>query len=251
MLTKSNTLWKLCLIHCVCCARCQRHIWVDLRLCACQFLLLCVSPILPQPHIIWGPYFFFVLLGGLDNGGGAGGGLKGTLVQLCATVIFAATEPLSSGTSLLCSPMTTTGIVLKWFAKRNRGFGYIQADDGSSDVFCDARDLVNCLQLSEGDAVEFDVQLHVGQRRANNVRKLPRRRKRIFCARHYGVVAAWLEGRNFGFIEPDFGGDNVMVHADAVNDGECLVEGDVVTFEVRQACLCPGPACSCPCPCPC
>jgi len=47
-----------------------------------------------------------------------------------------------------------------------------------------------------------------------------------------GVVRTWLEDRGFGFITPDGSKDDVFVHRSVLSDGESLVEGCPVMFDL-------------------
>lgn len=47
-----------------------------------------------------------------------------------------------------------------------------------------------------------------------------------------GVVRSWHEDRGFGFITPDGGKDDVFVHRSVLRDGESLVEGCPVMFDL-------------------
>eukprot|EP00928_Gymnodinium_smaydae_P090381 TRINITY_DN74190_c0_g1_i1.p1 TRINITY_DN74190_c0_g1~~TRINITY_DN74190_c0_g1_i1.p1 ORF type:complete len:398 (-),score=106.66 TRINITY_DN74190_c0_g1_i1:66-1259(-) len=47
-----------------------------------------------------------------------------------------------------------------------------------------------------------------------------------------GVVKTWNEERGFGFITPDGGSDDVFVHRSVLQDGESLVEGCPVMFDL-------------------
>jgi CspA family cold shock protein len=65
--------------------------------------------------------------------------------------------------------MPLTGKVRKWHAEK--GFGFIQRDDGKEDVFVHAYAL-NCRgfrSLTPGQAVQFDVEYDGGRDRAQNV----------------------------------------------------------------------------------
>jgi len=49
-----------------------------------------------------------------------------------------------------------------------------------------------------------------------------------------GTIKKWVDGKGFGFIAPDDGGEDVFVHFKAIESGEeSLEEGTPVTFEVR------------------
>ncbi|UGB39127.1 cold-shock protein [Frateuria soli] len=48
-----------------------------------------------------------------------------------------------------------------------------------------------------------------------------------------GTVTHWLDGRGYGFIRPDLGGDDVFVNVRQVEGESYLREGDRVRFESR------------------
>lgn len=47
-----------------------------------------------------------------------------------------------------------------------------------------------------------------------------------------GTVKAWIEERGMGFIAPMTGGDDIFVHRSCLVDGQSLVVGSIVMFEV-------------------
>ncbi len=64
----------------------------------------------------------------------------------------------------------TTGVV-KWF-NATKGFGFIQPDDGSKDVFVhiSAVERTGLSSLNEGDKVSFEEQENRGKTSAENLR---------------------------------------------------------------------------------
>lgn len=53
---------------------------------------------------------------------------------------------------------------------------------------------------------------------------------------HRGDVTKWLDTRDYGFIAPDDGGNDVFVHRTALQPRSCAIgEGDRVEFEVEEA----------------
>lgn len=47
-----------------------------------------------------------------------------------------------------------------------------------------------------------------------------------------GTATRWF-GRGYGFIKPDDGSDDVFCHFSSIQDGNCLNQGDAVTYEVK------------------
>ena len=48
-----------------------------------------------------------------------------------------------------------------------------------------------------------------------------------------GTVKRWVEGRGYGFIEPDEGGDDVFVHNTDLDGTYVLMQGQKVEFDVE------------------
>ncbi|MBY2915356.1 cold-shock protein [Rhizobium leguminosarum] len=49
-----------------------------------------------------------------------------------------------------------------------------------------------------------------------------------------GTVKFFNDDKGFGFITPENGGEDIFVHASALQRGGSLRQGDKVTFEVGQ-----------------
>ena len=65
-----------------------------------------------------------------------------------------------------------TGTV-KWF-NPNKGFGFIQPDDGGKDVFVHVTAVERSTEidyLNENDKIEYDIQEEKGKESAHNLRK--------------------------------------------------------------------------------
>lgn len=50
-----------------------------------------------------------------------------------------------------------------------------------------------------------------------------------------GTVKRWLNGRGYGFIQPDEGGEDVFVHHSEIQCAYSLEEGQRVEFDVQRA----------------
>jgi len=48
-----------------------------------------------------------------------------------------------------------------------------------------------------------------------------------------GTVKRWVEGRGYGFIEPDEGGDDIFVHNTDLDGTYVLMQGQKVEFDVE------------------
>jgi len=46
-------------------------------------------------------------------------------------------------------------------------------------------------------------------------------------------VKRWVEGRGYGFIEPDEGGDDIFVHNTDLDGTYVLMQGQKVEFDVE------------------
>ena len=49
-----------------------------------------------------------------------------------------------------------------------------------------------------------------------------------------GAVKIWLKDRDYGFIEPEEGGDDIFVHWSDIYGAYALREGQIVKFEVQS-----------------
>ena len=48
-----------------------------------------------------------------------------------------------------------------------------------------------------------------------------------------GTVKSWIDGRGYGFIEPDEGGDDIFVHNTDLDGTYVLMQGQKVEFDVE------------------
>jgi CspA family cold shock protein len=137
-----------------------------------------------------------------------------------------------TGESAGGSPLGLLGTVV-WY-EPSKGYGFIALDSGGSQIFLHSSAIVTGGVVSEGQRVAFLVG--EGERGPQAEHLLP-------LAPGVGVPAtgdgadgmvSWYdEGKGFGFVTPDSGGNDVFVHARALGDGlTSLSEGDRVAYEV-------------------
>lgn len=50
-----------------------------------------------------------------------------------------------------------------------------------------------------------------------------------------GTIKRWLNGRGYGFIEPEAGGDDIFVHYSDITGAQEPKEGQRVEFDVQRA----------------
>lgn len=120
-----------------------------------------------------------------------------------------------------------------WY-EPSKGYGFVEPDGGGPQIFVHSSAIVTGGVLAEGQRVAFLVG--EGERGPQAEHLLP------LAAAAAGRPAAgdgadgtvsWYDdGKGFGFVTPDAGGDDVFVHARALAPGlTVLSEGDRVAFE--------------------
>ena len=150
-----------------------------------------------------------------------------------------------------------TGTV-KWF-NTAKGFGFIQPDDGGSDVFVhiSAVEQAGLRGLNEGDQVQFELEqdrrsgkLSAGQLVVTGQgAPVARgggggfgggggggRTPGQIAGSGDGTVKWFNPTKGFGFIQPNDGGQDVFVHISAVEQAGLrgLNEGQTVSYDLEQ-----------------
>ena len=152
---------------------------------------------------------------------------------------------------------------VKWF-NATKGFGFIQPDDGGSDVFVhiSAVEQAGFSSLQEGQKIRYELEAdrRTGKQSATGLEVLgggapapsarpPRRdffeprgggfdrggSDRVSQGEASGMVKWFNATKGFGFIVPDAGGEDLFVHMSALEQSGLrgLEEGQTVTFEVE------------------
>ncbi len=156
----------------------------------------------------------------------------------------------------------TTGTV-KWF-NATKGFGFIEPENGGSDVFVhiSAVEQAGLSSLQDGQPIRYEVEAdrRTGKQSATNLEVLgegqaapraPRAREpfkpagggfggggggdRISQGAGAGVVKWFNRTKGFGFITPDGGGEDLFVHGTAVELAGLrnLEEGQPIAYDVE------------------
>jgi CspA family cold shock protein len=137
-----------------------------------------------------------------------------------------------TGESTQDSSLGLLGTVV-WY-EPSKGYGFVAPDSGGSQIFMHSSAIVTGGVVSEGQRVAFLVC--EGERGPQAEHLLPLASAGGGPAAGDGAdgTVTWYdEGKGFGFVAPDSGGDDVFVHARALGDGlTSLSEGDRVTYEV-------------------
>ena len=124
-----------------------------------------------------------------------------------------------------------------WY-EPSKGYGFVAPDSGGSQIFVHSSAIVTGGVISEGQRVAFLVV--EGERGPQADHLLPLASDVGGPASGDGAddgadgTVTWYdEGKGFGFITPDSGGDDVFVHARALGEGlTSLSEGDRVAYEM-------------------
>jgi CspA family cold shock protein len=178
--------------------------------------------------------------------------------------------PAETSISVGCDDMASGTV--KWFNSA-KGFGFVQPDDGGSDVFIhiSALNQAGLDSLNEGDKVDYELEQdrRSGKLAATQIvvtaqgAPAPRRagggggfgggdrggyggggggfgggeRSRGAIAGSGAGVVKWFNPtKGFGFIKPEDGGQDIFVHISAVEQAGLsgLNEGQTVNFDLEQ-----------------
>jgi len=160
------------------------------------------------------------------------------------------------------------GVMARW--NKEKGFGFIEPDDGGPDVFCHANDLLDGDgSIVAGDKVRFKVELDARKGKDHAVeceamsggggrRSRHDSRGRRGGGGHgrsrsrgrgggggrggrggggesgTGELLRWQSEKGFGFIKPDDGGEDLFCHVSALVDGDgSVLDGDRVEFTIE------------------
>jgi len=156
-----------------------------------------------------------------------------------------ATTPAASIATADASPQRCSGVVKAWHEER--GMGFLTSNAGGEDIFVHRSDLSDGQWLVVGAHVTWEDGWDPGKSKkiAKNVFGAARTCGGGLAPAHgglapapplpdnmkSGVVKMWFADKAFGFIIPDGGGDDVMVHKNEVADGMELGQGMPVKYE--------------------
>jgi len=132
------------------------------------------------------------------------------------------------------SPVGLLGTVA-WY-EPGKGYGFATPDGGGPEVFVHSSAIVAGGVVSAGQRVAF--LLVQGERglQAEHVLPLGAGAGQPAAVDGADGTVSWFdEGKGFGFVTPDAGGEDVFVHVRALAEGlTWLTEGDRVVYEVVQ-----------------
>ena len=135
------------------------------------------------------------------------------------------------------APDTAVGVLgtVKWYEPA-KGYGFATPDGGAPEVFVHSSAIVTGGVVAAGQRVAFMVgEGERGPQAEHLVPLGPEAAKPALDDGADGTVAWYDEGKGFGFVTSDSGGEDVFVHVRALVEGlTWLAEGDRVMYEVVQ-----------------
>lgn len=135
------------------------------------------------------------------------------------------------------APDATLGVLgtVAWY-EPGKGYGFATPDGGGPEVFVHSSAIVTGGVVTEGQRIAFLVTPgEKGPQAAHVVPLGPGAGAATEDDGADGTVSWYDEGKGFGFIAPDGGGEDVFVHARALVEGlTWLAEGDRVAYQVVQ-----------------
>ena len=136
-----------------------------------------------------------------------------------------------TGEAAADSSLGVLGTVV-WY-EPSKGYGFVEPDGGGPQIFVHSSAIVTGGVVSEGQRVAFLVGEGERGPQAEHLLPLAADVARLAAGDGADGTVSWYdEGKGFGFVTPDSGGDDVFVHARALAGGlTWLSEGDRVTFD--------------------
>lgn len=135
------------------------------------------------------------------------------------------------------APDAAVGVLgtITWY-EPGKGYGFATPDGGGADVFVHSSAIVTGGVVAAGQRVAFLVGEGERGPQAEHVVPLgPGAGVAPANDGADGTVSWYDEGKGFGFITPDAGGEDVFVHVRGLSEGlEWLTEGDRVAYDVVQ-----------------
>ena len=132
------------------------------------------------------------------------------------------------------SPVGVLGTIA-WYEPA-KGYGFATPDGGGPEVFVHSSAIVAGGVVTAGQRVAFLIGEGERGRHAEHVLPLGAGAGQPGAADGADGTVSWYdEGKGFGFVTPDSGGEDVFVHVRALAEGlTWLTEGDRVAYEVVQ-----------------